>query len=84
MAGTGIVTRTLHSTLPEAVTIDATDLNRPMLDHVSAQLSSPSSVQWFFPINRAPSPRRTGLGHGTAITIQDRLRPGSKPPDSPR
>lgn len=36
-AGTGIVTRKLVSTLPQAVKIIATDLNQPMLDFAAAQ-----------------------------------------------
>ena len=36
-AGTGIVTRTLVRTLPEAVAIVATDLNQPMIDFAAAQ-----------------------------------------------
>ena len=36
-AGTGILTRTLGRTLPEAVTIVATDLNQPMIDFAAAQ-----------------------------------------------
>ena len=39
-AGTGIVTRALVSALPQGVSIVATDLNQPMLDHASSQLSS--------------------------------------------
>jgi SAM-dependent methyltransferase len=44
-AGTGVVTRTLASALPEGVTIIATDLNQPMLDHASA-LGTKRPVQW--------------------------------------
>ena len=44
-AGTGLVTRALHSGLPEDVSIDATDLNQAMLDHASSQLSS-ARVAW--------------------------------------
>jgi ubiquinone/menaquinone biosynthesis C-methylase UbiE len=44
-AGTGVVTRTLVSTLPESVSIVATDLNQAMVDHVSGQLSPPR-VTW--------------------------------------
>jgi ubiquinone/menaquinone biosynthesis C-methylase UbiE len=44
-AGTGMVTRALVSSLPESVSILATDLNQPMLDHASAQLSS-TRVTW--------------------------------------
>jgi len=39
-AGTGVVTRALVSTLPLDVSIVATDLNQPMLDYASSQLSS--------------------------------------------
>ena len=34
-AGTGVLTRALVSSLPESVSIVATDLNQPMLDHAS-------------------------------------------------
>jgi ubiquinone/menaquinone biosynthesis C-methylase UbiE len=44
-AGTGILTRALVATLPAGVFIDATDLNQPMLDRASSQLSSPR-VTW--------------------------------------
>jgi ubiquinone/menaquinone biosynthesis C-methylase UbiE len=44
-AGTGVVTRALVSALPEQVTVTATDLNQPMLDHASSQLPSPR-VTW--------------------------------------
>ena len=44
-AGTGVVTRALVSVLPEGVSIDATDLNQPMLDHASDQLLS-ERVTW--------------------------------------
>ena len=44
-AGTGVVTRTLASVLPETIAIDATDLNQSMLDHASSQLSS-TRVTW--------------------------------------
>jgi ubiquinone/menaquinone biosynthesis C-methylase UbiE len=44
-AGTGVVTRALVSTLPRDVTIVATDLNQPMLDYASSQLSS-ERVTW--------------------------------------
>jgi ubiquinone/menaquinone biosynthesis C-methylase UbiE len=43
--GTGAVTRALAAVLPERISIDATDLNQPMLDRASAQLSSPR-VTW--------------------------------------
>lgn len=36
-AGTGIVTAVLAATLPPAVSITATDLNQPMLDHAMAK-----------------------------------------------
>ena len=39
-AGTGVVTRALVSALPQDVCMVATDLNQPMLDHASSQLSS--------------------------------------------
>ena len=44
-AGTGMVTRALAETLPEDVSIDATDLNQPMLDYAARQFSS-SRVTW--------------------------------------
>jgi predicted O-methyltransferase YrrM len=44
-AGTGIATRTLASTLPDSVSIVATDLNLPMPDHASA-LGAKRAVEW--------------------------------------
>lgn len=44
-AGTGVVTRAMASVLPESVSIVATDLNQPMIDHASA-LSTKRPVQW--------------------------------------
>ncbi len=44
-AGTGVVTRALVTSLPETVSIVATDLNQPMLDHASSQLPS-ARVTW--------------------------------------
>ena len=44
-AGTGIVTRALASTLPDSVSIVATDLNQPMLHHASA-LGAKRTVEW--------------------------------------
>src|ERR1700720_614866 len=44
-AGTGVVTRTLASVLPEHVSIVATDLNQPMLDKASA-LGTRRPVRW--------------------------------------
>ena len=44
-AGTGIVTRTLASVLPESVSIVATDLNQPMLNQASA-LGTRRPVEW--------------------------------------
>jgi SAM-dependent methyltransferase len=44
-AGTGMVTRSLVSSLPESVSIVATDLNQPMLDHASRKLPS-TRVTW--------------------------------------
>jgi ubiquinone/menaquinone biosynthesis C-methylase UbiE len=43
-AGTGIVTRAVARTLP-SVSVVATDLNQPMLDHAAEQVSS-SRVSW--------------------------------------
>jgi len=44
-AGTGVVTRALASMLPDSVSIVATDLNQPMLDHASA-LGTKRAVEW--------------------------------------
>jgi ubiquinone/menaquinone biosynthesis C-methylase UbiE len=44
-AGTGVVTRALVSSLPESLSIVATDLNQSMLDHASSQLPS-TRVSW--------------------------------------
>ena len=44
-AGTGVVTRSLASALPESVSIVATDLNQPMLDH-AATLGTKRPVEW--------------------------------------
>ena len=44
-AGTGLVTRAMVSSLPENLSIVATDLNQPMLDHASRQLPS-TRVTW--------------------------------------
>lgn len=44
-AGTGIVARTLATTLPRTVAIAATDLNQPMLDHAAVQPGA-GRVQW--------------------------------------
>jgi ubiquinone/menaquinone biosynthesis C-methylase UbiE len=44
-AGTGIVTRALDRSLSPGVSIVATDLNRPMLDHAAERISS-SRVSW--------------------------------------
>jgi len=44
-AGTGIVTRALLRALPDSVSVVATDLNQPMLDHAAQQVSS-SRVSW--------------------------------------
>ena len=44
-AGTGVVTRKLASTLPESVSIVATDLSQPMLDQ-AAQVGTGRSVTW--------------------------------------
>src|SRR4051794_27200430 len=38
-AGTGVVTRALVSTLPGGVSIEATDLNQPMLDHAASVIA---------------------------------------------
>jgi SAM-dependent methyltransferase len=44
-AGTGVVTRAMATTLPETVSIVATDLNQPMLDYASA-LGTKRAVEW--------------------------------------
>jgi SAM-dependent methyltransferase len=44
-AGTGVVTRCLASVLPDTVSIVATDLNQPMLDHAAA-LGTTRPVLW--------------------------------------
>jgi ubiquinone/menaquinone biosynthesis C-methylase UbiE len=44
-AGTGMLTRALVSSLPGNVSIVATDLNQPMLDHAASQLLS-TRVTW--------------------------------------
>ena len=44
-AGTGVVTRALASVLPKSVSIIATDLNQPMLDHASA-VGTTRPVEW--------------------------------------
>jgi ubiquinone/menaquinone biosynthesis C-methylase UbiE len=44
-AGTGVLTRALVSSLPESVSIVATDPNQPILDHASAQAPS-TRVNW--------------------------------------
>jgi len=44
-AGTGRLTRALVSALPASVSIVATDLNQPMLDHASSRLPS-TRVTW--------------------------------------
>ena len=44
-AGTGVVTRKMASVLPERVSIVATDLNQPMLDHASS-IGTKRPVEW--------------------------------------
>ena len=44
-AGTGVLTRALASVLPERVSVVATDLNQPMLDHAST-LGTARPVEW--------------------------------------
>lgn len=44
-AGTGVVTRQLAAALPPAVSIVATDLNQPMLDH-AASIGTVRAVEW--------------------------------------
>ncbi|MGE0415210.1 MAG: class I SAM-dependent methyltransferase [Acetobacteraceae bacterium] len=44
-AGTGVVTRALVAALPDSVSVDATDLNQPMLDFAATRLAS-ARVNW--------------------------------------
>jgi SAM-dependent methyltransferase len=44
-AGTGVVTRALAATLPESISIVATDLNQAMIDH-AASVGTKRPVQW--------------------------------------
>lgn len=44
-AGTGVVTRALASMLPNRVSVIATDLNQPMLDHASS-VGTTRPVEW--------------------------------------
>ncbi|GAA2005237.1 class I SAM-dependent methyltransferase [Catenulispora subtropica] len=44
-AGTGVATRHLAATLPESVSITATDLNPAMLD-LASEIGTPRPVQW--------------------------------------
>jgi ubiquinone/menaquinone biosynthesis C-methylase UbiE len=44
-AGTGVLTRAMAARLPERVSIAATDLNQPMLDHASA-VGTARPVEW--------------------------------------
>ena len=44
-AGTGVATRSLATVLPEDVSIVATDLNQPMLDHAAA-IGTTRPVEW--------------------------------------
>src|SRR5215471_9385908 len=44
-AGTGVVTRALATTLPESVSIVATDLNQPMIDYAAAR-GTKRQVEW--------------------------------------
>ncbi len=44
-AGTGVVTRAMASVLPESVSIVATDLNQPMIDHASSR-GTRRAVEW--------------------------------------
>jgi len=44
-AGTGVATRSLAAVLPDNVSIVATDLNQPMLDHAAA-IGTKRSVDW--------------------------------------
>lgn len=44
-AGTGVVARAMASALPESVSIVATDLNQPMLDHAAAR-GTRRAVEW--------------------------------------
>jgi SAM-dependent methyltransferase len=62
-AGTGVVTRALASLLPESVSILATDLNQPMLDHAAA-LGAKRSVEW-----RQADAMQLPFGDGTFDTV---------------
>jgi SAM-dependent methyltransferase len=44
-AGTGVVTRALASMLPDRVSVIATDLNQPMIDHASS-VGTTRPVEW--------------------------------------
>jgi ubiquinone/menaquinone biosynthesis C-methylase UbiE len=44
-AGTGVFTRAMASVLPESVSIVATDLNQPTIDHAPA-LGTKRAVEW--------------------------------------
>jgi ubiquinone/menaquinone biosynthesis C-methylase UbiE len=44
-AGTGVVTRAMSARLPASVTITATDLNQPMVDH-AATIATAQPVTW--------------------------------------
>jgi ubiquinone/menaquinone biosynthesis C-methylase UbiE len=45
-AGTGVLTRALRRSLPEATTIVATDLNQPMLDYAKSRAADMQRVEW--------------------------------------
>jgi SAM-dependent methyltransferase len=45
-AGTGVVTRALDATLPEKVSVTATDLNQSMLDRAAAETPPRRHIEW--------------------------------------
>ena len=70
-AGTGVVTRSLASALPESVSIVATDLNQPMLDQAAA-LGTKRPVEWR-QADAMRLPFRDGMFDADLQTGQDRL-----------
>jgi ubiquinone/menaquinone biosynthesis C-methylase UbiE len=58
-AGTGIVTRALLRSLPVSVSLVATDLNQPMLDHAAAQTSANNVIWQKVDAQSLPFPDRT-------------------------
>lgn len=58
-AGTGVLTRAMASALPDNVSIVATDLNQPMLDHASSGGIFPHSGNCVLPGNTAAKRNRS-------------------------